>query len=79
MEHTETQHINLDLVARAAPMMFGGGEDVEGYFAPDFVFHFVNSKLPDLVGDYHGLDGVRARDRRSRCLRVVRVRLWAGA
>lgn len=27
-------------------------------FADDFVFHFFNSQLPDLDGDYHGFDGI---------------------
>lgn len=28
-------------------------------FADDFVWHFINPNLPDLQGDYAGLDGLR--------------------
>ncbi|MCR9136656.1 MAG: nuclear transport factor 2 family protein [Alphaproteobacteria bacterium] len=28
-------------------------------FAPDFVWHYFNPKLPDLEGDYAGLDGLQ--------------------
>lgn len=28
-------------------------------FAPDFVWHYVNPNLPDLEGDYVGVDGLR--------------------
>ncbi len=59
MERTAVQQSNVDLVARAAPSMWG---DVaaDDHFAPDFVFHFFNPQLPDLAGDHHGLDGVRS-------------------
>ena len=29
-------------------------------FADDFVFHYYNSHLPELAGDYHGLEGLRS-------------------
>ncbi len=28
-------------------------------FAPDVVWHYYNPRLPDLAGDYVGLDGIR--------------------
>ncbi|MDJ0823541.1 MAG: nuclear transport factor 2 family protein [Paracoccaceae bacterium] len=28
-------------------------------FSDDFVWHFYNPKLPDLQGDYHGVDGLK--------------------
>lgn len=34
----------------------GPGEEV---FAEDFTFHYFNDRLPDLEGDYDGVDGMR--------------------
>ena len=30
-----------------------------GIFADDFIWHYFNPKLPDLEGDYRGLDGLK--------------------
>ncbi len=29
-------------------------------FAPDAVFHYINPRLPDIQGDYVGMDGIRS-------------------
>lgn len=34
----------------------GPGADL---FSEDFVFHYFNSRLPELAGDYQGLDGMK--------------------
>ncbi len=54
-------HPNLAVVARAGELLASGlrGPD-EGLFADDLVFHFFNSRLPELAGDYQGLEGMRA-------------------
>lgn len=60
MGQSEIQQANIEVVARAAPLVFGDGSDADGYFADNFVWHFFNPQLPDLAGDHHGLDGVHA-------------------
>ena len=56
---SEIEQANVDVVARAAPFIF----DLDRYdgdaYADDFLFHFFNPQLPDLAGDYRGLDRVR--------------------
>ena len=54
------QQTNLDLVAQVGVLIGTGFADPdEDLFAPDFVFHFFNPHLPELNGDYHGLEGAR--------------------
>jgi len=54
------QQSNLDLVARVGPLIRDGfAEAAPELFADDFVFHFFNSRLPELAGDHHGYDGLR--------------------
>ena len=49
---------NLDLVVRAGTLMHTRFVDPdEELFAHDFVFHYVNPRLAELDGDYHGYDG----------------------
>lgn len=36
----------------------GFSSPAEGLFADDFVFHYYNSQLPELTGDYEGLEGM---------------------
>lgn len=52
---------SMTIVERVGGFMFGGlvGPEAE-LFADDFVFHYYNTRLPDLAGDYHGLDGMRS-------------------
>lgn len=47
-------------VYRAASQIESGftGPD-DSVFADDFTFHYFNAQLPELEGDYEGLDGVR--------------------
>lgn len=51
---------SVTIVERAGAFMAGGftgpGADL---FADDFAFHYFNTQLPDLAGDYQGLDGMR--------------------
>lgn len=56
----DLDHPNLEVVVRAGELIASGfSEPDEGLFADDFVFHYFNKQLPDLNGDYHGLDGMR--------------------
>lgn len=50
---------NVELVVQAGELIRSGFADRDGHpFAEDFVFHFFNPQLPDLAGDYHGIDGM---------------------
>ncbi len=52
---------NIDAVARAGALMAGGFADADdGLFAEDFVFHYYNTQLPHLTGDYVGLEGMKS-------------------
>jgi hypothetical protein len=54
-----TERTNVELVVRAGELMRSGFVDRDDHpFADDFVFHFVNAQLPDLAGDYHGIDAM---------------------
>jgi|GEM_PF-845857 len=50
------EHPNISLIKRLNPQDLGSATDL---FAEDVVFHYFNPKLPDLQGDYMGVDGVR--------------------
>jgi ketosteroid isomerase-like protein len=53
-------HPNLAVVTQAGKLLASGfREPDEGLFADDFVFHYFNSRLPELAGDYQGLEGMR--------------------
>ncbi len=51
---------SMAIVERAGGFVLGGlvGPGAE-LFADDFVFHYYNTQLPDLAGDYQGLDGMK--------------------
>ena len=49
-------HPNLALLQR---LDLGRLDEADDLFAPDFVWHFVNSAMPNLQGDYVGVDGLR--------------------
>ncbi len=50
---------NIELLVQAGELIRSGFADRDNHpFADDFVFHFFNSQLPDLDGDYHGFDGI---------------------
>lgn len=52
-----TEHPNVGLLMRFDPADPSGAFDV---FAEDVVWHFFNPLLPDVQGDYVGVDGVRS-------------------
>ena len=52
---TET-HPNVALIMRLDPRNLPAAADL---FAEDFVWHYVNPHLPDIQGDYAGVDGLR--------------------
>ncbi len=51
-----TEHPNVLLLQRLDPNNFAGAKDL---IAEDAVWHYFNPNLPDLEGDYVGLDGIR--------------------
>lgn len=50
------QHPNIALLQKFDPRDIAGCADV---FAEDVVFHYFNSRLPDIQGDYVGLAGIQ--------------------
>ena len=53
-------HPNLILLGRFAELLQRGLTGAEELFADDFVWHYFNPHLPELAGDYAGLDGLRS-------------------
>lgn len=53
---TPEDHPNLTLLARIDLQDIASSKDV---FTKDVVFHYFNPNLPDMQGDYVGLDGLR--------------------
>jgi ketosteroid isomerase-like protein len=51
------EHPNLLLFKGMKP---GNLADATELFAPDAVFHYINPRLPDIQGDYVGMDGIRS-------------------
>ena len=51
------EHTNVSLLQR---LDLGNLADCADLFAEDFVWHFFNSTLPDVEGDYVGLAGLQA-------------------
>lgn len=49
-------HPNVSLLKR---LDLGNLADATDLFAPDFVWHYFNPKLPDVQGDYIGLEGLQ--------------------
>ncbi len=50
------EHPNVSLIRRLDPSNIAQAKDV---IAEDAVWHYFNPNLPDLEGDYVGLDGIR--------------------
>ena len=50
------EHPNVSLLKR---LDFGNLADAADLFAEDFVWHFFNPRLPDVEGDYVGLNGLQ--------------------
>ena len=55
--HMETEHPNIQLVKRLDITDLASTQDL---FAKDFVWHYFNPNLPEIAGDYVGLDGLRS-------------------
>lgn len=53
-------HPNIALIGRLFALIPKGAADTEGLLAEDFVWHYFNPHLPELAGDYLGLEGLRA-------------------
>ena len=51
------EHPNVVLMRQLDPSNLASSEDL---FADDVVWHYFNPNLPDLQGDYVGLDGIRS-------------------
>ena len=51
------EHPNVLLFKGMKP---GNLADATELFAPDAVFHYINPRLPDIQGDYVGMDGIRS-------------------
>lgn len=53
-------HPILSVVARAGDALVGGlPASDDDLFADHFVFHYYNRQMPDLEGDYQGIEGLR--------------------
>lgn len=51
------EHANVSLLKR---LDLRNLATAAGLFAPDVVWHYFNPNLPDMQGDYVGLDGIRS-------------------
>ncbi|MEO1205253.1 MAG: nuclear transport factor 2 family protein [Pseudomonadota bacterium] len=51
------EHANVSLIKRFDPRDLSTAASL---FAPDAVFHFFNPRLPDIQGDYVGLDAIKS-------------------
>jgi ketosteroid isomerase-like protein len=51
------EHPNVLLFKAMKP---GSLADATELFAPDAVFHYINPRLPDVQGDYVGMEGIRS-------------------
>ena len=51
------EHSNVSLLKQFNPSNIAGSADL---FAENFVWHFFNPSLPDVQGDYVGLNGLQA-------------------
>ena len=51
------EHPNVSLLKRLDPRNLAAAKDV---IADDVVWHFFNPNLPDMQGDYVGLEGIRS-------------------
>ncbi|MEX3008699.1 nuclear transport factor 2 family protein [Hoeflea sp. TYP-13] len=52
-----TDHPNISVLKKLDLRDLGSAENL---FSQDFVWHYFNTELPDLEGDYHGLDGLKS-------------------
>lgn len=52
-----SEHPNFSVLSRFDPTNIAGAADV---LAEEAVFHYFNPKLPDLQGDYVGVEGIQS-------------------
>ena len=50
---------NISLVEQLPALIPDRLEEVREHFSDDFVWHYVNPQLPQIHGDYSGLDGLK--------------------
>jgi ketosteroid isomerase-like protein len=51
------EHPNISLMKKLDLRNLDAAEEL---FAPNFVWHYFNAELPDIHGDYHGLEGLKS-------------------
>ena len=51
------EHPNILLFKAMKPGSLANATEL---FAPEAVFHYINPRLPDIQGDYIGIDGIRS-------------------
>ncbi|MEL6401880.1 MAG: nuclear transport factor 2 family protein [Cyanobacteria bacterium J06626_4] len=51
--------INVSLVKQLPTLIPNRLEEAREYFCDDFVWHYINPELPQIQGDYDGLDGLK--------------------
>ncbi|MGD1857629.1 MAG: nuclear transport factor 2 family protein [Leptolyngbyaceae cyanobacterium] len=51
---------NMTLVKELPALLPDRLDEMKEFFADDFVWHYVNSQLPQIHGDYQGLEGLQA-------------------
>jgi len=51
------EHPNISLMKRLDPRNLASAADL---FTPDVVLHYFNPNLPEMQGDYLGLEGIRS-------------------
>ncbi|NER78844.1 MAG: nuclear transport factor 2 family protein [Leptolyngbya sp. SIO1D8] len=54
-----TLHPNISLLERLSPLIPHDLASAKGLLADNFVWHYFNSTLPELEGDYVGIEGLQ--------------------
>jgi ketosteroid isomerase-like protein len=63
------EHPNVALVRRMGELLATGDlSGAQDYLANDFVWHYINPRLPDVAGDYTGFSGLESLFARIRAL-----------
>ena len=57
---TQKVHPNLVLLGRLSDHFPYDLDNAKDLFTEDFVFHYYNTRMPELDGDYRGVDGLKA-------------------
>lgn len=50
---------NISLLEKLLPLVPDRLGEIKEFFADDFVWHYINLELPQLHGDYQGLEGLQ--------------------